>query len=127
MAGETTNKGAEAAAPSPEQSVKMVKHMVTEADIKHNPELTGKGVKVGDTIDLPEDVKAAADARAAEAATTADAGKSKGKAKPAKYTVLKPFADKDNFSKMWKEGDDVSHFDEDRLASCVKRGLIKKG
>ncbi|MCL7987734.1 hypothetical protein M8998_07270 [Sphingobacterium sp. lm-10] len=60
-----------------------------------------------------------------EAAATTNASKSKGKA--AKYTVLTPFADKDNFGKMYKEGDDVSHFDEDRLASCVKRGLVKKG
>lgn len=49
------------------------------------------------------------------------------KPKSEKYTVVSPFADKSNFNKMWNEGDDVSHFDEPRLADCVKRGLVKKG
>ncbi len=125
----TKAAGAEANAPaSTAQGAEMVKHTVTDADIKHNPDLAKKGVKVGDEIDLPKDVKAAADARASEAAAkTANATASKSKAKPAKHTVVTPFADKDNFGKMWKEGDDVSHFDEARLADCVSRGLVKKG
>lgn len=118
----TKAAGSEANAPA----AKMVKHTVTDADIKHNPDLAKKGVKVGDEIDLPEDVKAAADARAAEAAAKSTNAK-QAKSKPAKYTVLIPFADKDNFGKMWKESDDVSHFDEARLAGCVSRGLVKKG
>ena len=43
-----------------------------------------------------------------------------------KYLVVSPFADKDNFGKKWEEGDDVSHFDENRLKTCIERGLVKK-
>lgn len=42
------------------------------------------------------------------------------------YIVIHPFADKDNFSKMWEAGEDVSHFDRKRLESCIERGLVKK-
>lgn len=45
----------------------------------------------------------------------------------AKFTVLSPFVDKDNYSKTYAEGDDVSHFTADRLEDCVNRGLVKKG
>lgn len=43
-----------------------------------------------------------------------------------KYIVIHPFADKDNFGKMWEEGEDVSHFDKSRLDSCIERELVKK-
>lgn len=44
-----------------------------------------------------------------------------------KYEVVAPgFSDKNNPSKMYKPGDDVSHFTADRLVDCVKRGLVKK-
>ncbi len=59
------------------------------------------------------------------AADTAKTGKAK-KPKSGKYVVVSPFADKDNFSKMWNEGDDVSKFDKDRLADCVTRGLVEE-
>lgn len=44
-----------------------------------------------------------------------------------KFIVVSQFVDRDNFIKTWKEGDDVSHFDESRLQSAIKRGLVKKG
>lgn len=56
----------------------------------------------------------------------APASPKQGKESKSKYTVVSPFADKDNFSKTWEVGDDVSHFDEARLADCVNRGLVKK-
>ncbi len=49
-----------------------------------------------------------------------------GKESKPKYIVAEPFSDRDSFSKMWNKGDDVSHFDEARLADCVNRGLVKK-
>ncbi|WP_293914681.1 MULTISPECIES: hypothetical protein [unclassified Sphingobacterium] len=72
------------------------------------------------------DAKAKADKDAADAKAKADAKVEKDK-KSKKYTVIAPFADKDNFGKKWVEGDDVSHFEQDRLDLCVERGLVKKG
>src|SRR5690606_19881999 len=115
------------------EQVKLVDHVVTESDLKHNPELAEKGVKVGDKVQIPADAKANADARAkaekeaAKAAEKAAKADKADKGKPAKYIVASPFADRDNFGKTWNEGDDVSHFDEGRLKSCIDRGLVKKG
>lgn len=131
---ETENKGAGTTAPTPSQGegtqptdqVKLVDHVVTESDLKHNPELAEKGVKVGDKVQIPADAKANADARAkAEKAAAKEAEKA-DKGKSAKYIVASPFADRDNFGKTWNEGDDVSSFDEARLKSCIERGLVKK-
>jgi hypothetical protein len=128
MADQENKAGAQSGAPStsPQGGPKLVKHIVTESDLKHNPDLEKRGVKVGDEVEIPEDAKAKADERAQKDAAAA---KGKGEAKPSKkkYTVIAPFADKDDFSKKWEEGDDVSHFDEARLADCVNRGLVKKG
>lgn len=44
--------------------------------------------------------------------------------KPTGHTVKTEFRDKDNFDTIYKVGDDVSHFDEDRLADLVSRGLV---
>lgn len=119
---------------APQGGVNLVKHIVTESDIKHNPDLEKRGVKVGDEVEIPEDAKAKADERAqkdaADAKAKADAkpkGDAASKSAKKKYTVIAPFADKDNFGKKWVEGDDVSHFDDARLAMCVERGLVKKG
>lgn len=129
MADQENKTGAQSGAPStdPQGGPKLVKHIVTESDLKHNPDLEKRGVKVGDEVEIPEDAKAKADERAQKDA--AAAAKVKGDSKPAKkkYTVIAPFADKDNFSKKWEEGDDVSHFSQDRLDLCVERGLVKKG
>lgn len=57
----------------------------------------------------------------------APASPKQGKESKSKYIVAEPFADKDNFGKMWEVGEDVSHFDESRLKSCIERGLVKKG
>ncbi|QQT26826.1 hypothetical protein [Sphingobacterium spiritivorum] len=73
-----------------------------------------------------QEAKAKADKDAAETKAKAEAKADKDK-KSKKYTVIYPFADKDNFGKKWVEGDDVSHFDDARLADCVKRELVKKG
>lgn len=135
---ETENKGAETTAPTPSQGegtqatdqLKLVDHVVTESDLKHNPELAEKGVKVGDKVQIPAEAKANADARAKAEKAAAKAAKADGKpdkGKSAKYIVASPFADRDNFGKTWNEGDDVSHFDEARLKSCTERGLVKKG
>ncbi len=129
MADQENKTGAQSGAPStdPQGGPKLVKHIVTESDLKHNPDLEKRGVKVGDEVEIPEDTKAKADERAQKDA--AAAAKVKGDTKPAKkkYTVISPFADKDNFGKKWVEGDDVSHFSQDRLDLCVERGLVKKG
>lgn len=129
MADQENKTGAQSGAPStdPQGGPKLVKHIVTESDLKHNPDLEKKGVKVGDEVEIPEDAKAKADERAQKDA--AAAAKVKGDSKPAKkkYTVIAPFADKDNFGKKWVEGEDVSHFSQDRLDLCVERGLVKKG
>ncbi|MGJ1196284.1 hypothetical protein ACR777_10485 [Sphingobacterium spiritivorum] len=73
-----------------------------------------------------QEAKAKADKDAADAKAKAEAKAEKDK-KSKKYTVISPFADKDNFGKKWVEGDDVSHFEQDRLDLCVERGLVKKG
>lgn len=139
---ETENKGAETTAPTPSQGegtqatdqLKLVDHVVTESDLKHNPELAEKGVKVGDKVQIPAEAKAKADARELKAKEDADKkakaesdAKAKDNKKSKKYTVISPFADRDNFGKKWEEGDDVSHFTQDRLDLCVERGLVKKG
>lgn len=41
------------------------------------------------------------------------------------YVVVSPFRDKDNFDKLYKPGEDVSHFDKDRLESLVKSSLVQ--
>lgn len=41
------------------------------------------------------------------------------------YVVASPFNDKDDFSKSYAKGEDVSHFDEGRLADLVERKLVK--
>ena len=128
MADQENKAGVQSGAPStdPQGGPKLVKHIVTESDLKHNPDLEKRGIKVGDEVEIPEDAKAKADERAQKDAA---AFKGKGETKPVKkkYTVIAPFADKDNFSQKWVEGDDVSHFSEDRLDLCVERGLVKKG
>lgn len=45
----------------------------------------------------------------------------------AKYTVLKPFRDINNFSKEYKEGDDVSTLEPSRLDNLVTLGLVSDG
>lgn len=129
MADQENKTGAQTGAPStdPQGGPKLVKHIVTESDLKHNPDLEKRGVKVGDEVEIPEDAKVKADEQAQKDA--AAAAKVKGDSKPSKkkYTVIAPFADKDNFGKKWVEGEDVSHFSQDRLDLCVERGLVKKG
>lgn len=56
----------------------------------------------------------------------APASPKQGKESKPKYVVASPFADREVFSKMWVEGDDVSHFEENRLKDCIERGLVKK-
>lgn len=124
-------KGAQNGAPvaSP-QSGELVDHVVTDLDLQNNPDLVEKGIKAGETVKIPVEAKAKADAREAAAKTTdSTKGKEsdKGGGKPKVYLVISAFADKENFSKKWEEGDDVSHFSADRLADCIKRGLVKKG
>jgi len=67
-----------------------------------------------------EDPKEAAD----KADTEAKAAKKDNK--PKGYIVISPFSDINNFKKTWNKGDDVSHFDADRLAMCIDRGLVKE-
>jgi len=45
------------------------------------------------------------------------------KDKTAGYFVTSPFRDKSDFSKLYNIGDDVSHFDAERLENLVKNGL----
>ncbi|MDM1049373.1 hypothetical protein [Sphingobacterium hotanense] len=125
-------KGAAAATPTPSQGegtqAELVNHVVTESDLKHNPELAKNNIKVGDTVQLPADVKEKADARAkTEAAAKAKKAEEKASKASRKYLVVSPFADKDNFGKKWGEGDDVSHFSQERLQAAINRGLVKEG
>ena len=130
MADQENKTGAQSGAPStdPQGGPKLVKHIVTESDLKHSPDLEKRGIKVGDEVEIPEDAKAKADERAQKDAAAAKAKAEKDAAKPSKkkYIVISPFSDKDIFSKKWEEGDDVSHFDESRLANCIEKGLVKK-
>lgn len=43
------------------------------------------------------------------------------------YRVVQKFRDKDDYSKSYEIGDDVSHFDDERIEDLVSRGLIKSG
>ncbi len=45
--------------------------------------------------------------------------------KTAKAIVAQPFREKGNYDKLYKVGEDVSHFDEKRLARLKEKGLIK--
>ena len=45
--------------------------------------------------------------------------------KASKPVVISEFRDKSDFSKVYSIGDDVSHFDEKRLQSAIKSGLVK--
>lgn len=39
--------------------------------------------------------------------------------------VKKPFRDKDNFDKLYSEGEDVRHFDNERLENLKKLGHVE--
>jgi putative ubiquitin-RnfH superfamily antitoxin RatB of RatAB toxin-antitoxin module len=41
------------------------------------------------------------------------------------YVVVSGFNDISDFGKRWHEGDDVSHFDDDRLESLITRKLVQ--
>lgn len=41
------------------------------------------------------------------------------------YTVLSPFRDIANWDKAYEPGDDVSHFDNERLKNLVVNGLVQ--
>lgn len=140
MAENKETQGAQTGAPSAatqgEAASNLVKHIVTELDIQHNPDLTEKGIKVGDEIQIPVDAKERSDARQVEAKSVADAkamadkvagpkdAKTDKKAK--KFEVVSPFRDKDDFSKQYEVGNDVSHFDADRLKDLITRELVKE-
>jgi hypothetical protein len=42
------------------------------------------------------------------------------------YIVDKEFRDRNDFTKVYSEGDDVSHFEESRLEHLIKHGIVKK-
>lgn len=42
------------------------------------------------------------------------------------HTVKVPFADRHNFNKKYEVGEDVSHFDKERLSFLVSEGLAEK-
>lgn len=48
------------------------------------------------------------------------------KAAKAAYVVVSEFRDRDDFSKTYAEGDEVSGFDAERLEDLVARKLVKK-
>jgi hypothetical protein len=48
------------------------------------------------------------------------------KAKRKSYVVAKEFRDHNDFSQTWKEGDDVSHFDQDRLQHLIDTGIVEE-
>lgn len=41
------------------------------------------------------------------------------------YIVLSPFRDIANWDKAYEPGDDVSHFDKDRLKTLVANGIVQ--
>lgn len=55
-----------------------------------------------------------------------DAEGNKSKGKQGTYIVVTPFRDKDNFNKEWDAGNDVSHFDAERLKMLVDKKLVDK-
>lgn len=55
-----------------------------------------------------------------------DVGSSASELSKEKYTVVKPFYDVKKPGEVFRVGDDVSHFDESRLANCIEKGLVKK-
>jgi hypothetical protein len=61
-------------------------------------------------------------------APEAEDGKStkKGAGKKAVYKVKTPFKDINDFAKQWNEGDDVSHFEQERLKNLEDLGYIEK-
>ncbi|MGV6945041.1 hypothetical protein [Sphingobacterium kyonggiense] len=61
---------------------------------------------------------------AAQAAPKAPQGEAKPKQK--RFVVVNPFSDLHDISKKYDEGDDVSHFSQERLQSAINRGLVKE-
>ncbi len=54
------------------------------------------------------------------------AEETKEQASPAGYVVINKFVDKDNFSVVYNEGDEVpERFDSERIGNLLKLGLIK--
>lgn len=45
--------------------------------------------------------------------------------KTVRYLVSEPFRDKADFSRQYTPGEDVSHFDTERLADLISKHLIK--
>lgn len=43
-----------------------------------------------------------------------------------KLIVIKKFRDKNNRNKVYSQGDEVVHFEEERAEDVIKRGLAKK-
>lgn len=50
----------------------------------------------------------------------------KSKVKKGGFVVIQEFRDKDNFDKVFEKGDDVSHFDADRLKKLVENKVVEK-
>ncbi len=90
------------------QKQEEVTHVVTSADLESNPDLVGV-VEVGQEIGL------------------GDVTEANEQPKQKKYIVANPFSDLHDISKKYEEGDDVSHFSQERLQSAINRGLVKEG
>lgn len=83
-------------------------HTLTELDFKNNPELSEKGLKVGDLVNIPlteEEIKALEGSGGAE--------------------VIAEFRDMENFDTVYTVGEDVSHFTPERIAILKEQGLVK--
>ncbi len=54
-----------------------------------------------------------------------DKSKDETQKEPSKYVVVKSFRDKDDFTKEYKEGQNVSSLDKERLEHLVGIGYVK--
>lgn len=107
-------------------------HILTAEDLKNNPELVSKGLKAGDSVQIPDDSDIAADKAKAEAEAAAklatEEAAEAAAAKPGKtkkVAVLMEFRDKNDFDKVYSVGDNVNHFDEERIEDLKAKGLVK--
>lgn len=95
--------------------VQLVERVVTQEDLDRNPELLEAGVQVGETIQVEV---------SNQEATPNEESKPAMKAKAQVYTVVKSFRDKNDFDTVYKEGDDVSHLESDRLEHLLNIGYV---
>lgn len=103
--------------PSDNQNAKLIENIQ-----KENGELRAESAKKDEKITaLDAEIKKLKE-------DLAKKGKGKAEKSEPKYLVVDPFRGntKKDDGEVYDRGADVSHFDEDRLANLIDRGLVKK-